>query len=268
MKIQSIEFPVEGLTLRGSLYEPAGGIEPGKSYPTAVLFHGFGGNRIDFSGFMVQMAKSLSQQGLIVVTYDRAGQGESDGTFFDVSITREVRQAKEVVRQIAELDIVDADNMHFGGLSLGAVIESIVATEGEITPRSVVMCSSAAVCVDEIKSGKIQGKSLEGLETDGYFDFMGVKMGPAIVEDVKDLDLYARVADCRSDVLLMHGTADFVPMQYAERYKEVFGDRAELLVREGADHGWGTAADREFVMSNAARFIAEHAGLSYAGIEL
>lgn len=268
MNLKPISFDVEGLTLRGSVYEPKGGFEQEKRYPTALLFHGFGGNRIDFSGFMVQMARSLSQQGIVAITYDRAGHGESDGTFFDVSISREVRHAKQVLQQVCSLDYVDENNLHFGGISLGAVVESIVASETAAKPRSMVMVSSAASCVDEITSGKIQGKSLEGLRTQSYFDFMGAKMGPAMVEDVKGLDLYAKVTGCTSDVLLIHGTADFVPVEYAQRYKDVFGYRATLIVKENGDHGFCSVPDREFVMSKTAQFIAEHAGVSYQGVEI
>ena len=259
MKLQPISFAVEGLTLRGSVYEPEGGIQPAQTCPTAVLFHGFGGNRIDVSGFIVEMAKALSKTGLVVITYDRAGHGESDGEFFDTCVSLDVRHAVEVVRQVSELDFVDPTNLHFGGLSLGAVIASLTAAACNPQPRSVVMCSSAAVFVDEIASGKIQGRSLDTLKTQGYFDFIGMKMGPAMVNDAHDIDIYAKAAGFGGRVLLMHGTNDFVPLSYAQRYKDLYGDRAELIVREGADHGWATVPDREFVMSHAAAFVSGQA---------
>ena len=54
------------LTLRGTRYLPEGFSEDGHS-PVAVLFHGFGGNRIDFSGFVVQMALVVSWSLLTIV---------------------------------------------------------------------------------------------------------------------------------------------------------------------------------------------------------
>ncbi|AFU70766.1 alpha/beta hydrolase [Bifidobacterium asteroides DSM 20089] len=261
MKLRPIDFEVDDLTLRGTVYECDGGIEKGKKYPTAVLFHGFGGNRVDYAQFIVQMAQSLSQAGLVVITYDRAGHGESDGDFFDTSVSLDVRHAIQVIRQVASLDFVDVKNLHFGGLSLGSVIASIVAAECDFMPRSLVMCSSAAVFVDEIADGKIQGMPIDDLKTKGYFDFNGMKMGPAMVEDASSIDVYARAARYSGNVLLMHGTKDFVPLSYAERYKDLFGDKARLLVREGADHGWSSVPDREFVMGNAAEFMAHCAGL-------
>lgn len=261
MNIRPIEFEVENLKLRGSLYEPDTGIIEGRRYPTAILFHGFGGNRVDVSGFIVQMAKALTAEGFIVITYDRAGHGESDGEFFDTSVTRDVKDASCVVKQVMELSYVDSSNLHMGGLSLGSVIASMTAALCDPQPRSMVMCSTAAVFVDEIASGKIQGRSINSLSTDGYFDFAGMKMGPAMVKDALKLDVYAEAAKYRGKVLLMHGTKDFVPLSYAQRYKEMWAENATLLVREGADHGWASVPDRQFVTQHAADFMAENAGL-------
>lgn len=36
MNLKPISFDVEGLTLRGSVYEPKGGFEQEKRYPTAL----------------------------------------------------------------------------------------------------------------------------------------------------------------------------------------------------------------------------------------
>lgn len=274
MNILPLSFSIEGLTLRGSLYLPqhVSSSDQPQPLPTALLFHGFGGNRVDVGRFIVQMATALTQQGMAVVTYDRAGHGESDGSFFDTSISKDAHHALQVIRQIASLDWVDADNMHFAGLSLGAVITSLAAAQCEqqqlCAPKSIVMCSTAAVCVDEIRSGYIQGKPLDTLKTVGYFDFIGVKMGPAMVEDARDLDLYTLAQPYTGKALLLHGTEDFVPVQYAERYRDMWGANAQLLIRQGADHGWATVPDREFVMSHTAQFIAEHAGLTYVPIDL
>ena len=114
------------LTLRGTRYLPEGFSEDGHS-PVAVLFHGFGGNRIDFSGFVVQMARELASRGLVVVTYDRAGHGESDGTFFDTTVSGDVEDALQVVEQARHMSGCDPDNLHFAGLSLGAVICTLLA---------------------------------------------------------------------------------------------------------------------------------------------
>ena len=130
------------LTLRGTRYLPEGFSEDGHS-PVAVLFHGFGGNRIDFSGFVVQMARELASRGLVVVTYDRAGHGESDGTFFDTTVSGDVEDALQVVEQARHMSGCDPDNLHFAGLSLGAVICTLLAPKVPGQPKSIALCSTA-----------------------------------------------------------------------------------------------------------------------------
>ncbi|WP_281667300.1 alpha/beta hydrolase family protein [Parascardovia denticolens] len=257
MKLRPFSCEVEGETLRGAVYEPEGGIDEGQSYPAAVLFHGFGGNRVDVSCFIVQMAKALAARGLVVVTYDRAGHGESDGEFFDTSVSKDVRQGCQVLRAVADLPYVDKDRIALGGLSLGAVICSIVAAESEIPVKAMVMCSTAAFFVDEIASGFIQGKPLPNFKAGESFDFMGMKMGPAMVDDASSIDVYRRAQPFKGKVLLMHGTRDFVPLSYARRYKDMWGEQAVLLVREDADHGWASVPDREFVTEHAADFLGK-----------
>ena len=177
------------LTLRGTRYLPEGFSEDGHS-PVAVLFHGFGGNRIDFSGFVVQMARELASRGLVVVTYDRAGHGESDGTFFDTTVSGDVEDALQVVEQARHMSGCDPDNLHFAGLSLGAVICTLLAPKVPGQPKSIALCSTATSYVDEIAGGHIQGKPLSAIEEQGYLDFMGVAMGPAMVEDAGRTDPY------------------------------------------------------------------------------
>ena len=252
--IKPVETEVEGLTLRGSLYLPEG-VGP---FPTAVLFHGFGGCRVETSGAFVTLARALSACGVAVVAYDRAGHGESDGTFFHTTVSGDIRQAHEVLAAITSIEQVDAENLHLVGMSLGSVIATVVAAESNLPIRSLTLWSTAAVFADEIRSGMLQGRSLDTLDTDGYFDFIGMRMGPALRDDAVDFDVYGRAQGYGGHVLLLHGTEDFVPLRYAERYLEVYGDQAELVVVEGADHGWMKVPHRDLVIADTVEHVIAH----------
>ncbi|MEE1651031.1 alpha/beta hydrolase [Brachybacterium sp. J144] len=257
MKLIPLTTKVDGVVLRGTIHAPEHAPHP---TPGAVLFHGFGGNRIDFSGFMVQVARGLVERGCTVVTYDRAGHGESDGEFFDTSVTRDIRHAHAVLADVAALPQVDAAaGLHLGGLSLGAVIAACVAAESPLPIASLSLWSNAAVFVDEIRGGTIQGRSLQTLDTVGYFDFLGMRMGRAMVDDAASFDPYGRAAEYGGPALVMHGTSDFVPVEYARRYAELWGDQADLRIVEDADHGWATVPHRELLVETTASFVSAHA---------
>lgn len=257
--IQPIEFPVDGLTLRGMHYRPEGPAP----HPTAVLFHGFGASRVETTGLFVTLARALVEAGIAVIAVDRAGQGESDGDFIDTTASRDIAHSHTVLAAVSAHPDVDEANLHFVGMSLGAVISSVVAAETARRIRSLTMWSTAAVFVDEIRSGRLQGRPLDPLDTVGYVDFLGMRVGPAMRADAVTFDVYGRAAGYRGPVLLLHGTEDFVPVASARRYTDpdVFGDRAELVVIDGADHGWAELPPRDEVIARTVAFIVAHAGL-------
>ncbi|MBB6406462.1 alpha/beta hydrolase [Arthrobacter sp. AZCC_0090] len=253
--IRPFQTTVDGLRLRGTHYSPS----PHQPGPTAVLFHGFGNSRVETTRLFVTLARQLAANGIGVIAYDRAGHGESDGEFFDTTVSLDVRQAHQVLAAIADLDAVDAGNLHLVGMSLGSVIASTVAAESALPLRSVTMWSTAAMFADEIRGGTLQGQSLETLDSEGYFDFLGMRMGPAMREDAVSFDVYGRASGYAGPVRLLHGTADFIPLSYAERYLQVYGDRAELIVVDGADHGWAQFPQRDLVISHTVDFISQEA---------
>lgn len=249
--IAPFQTQVDGITLRGAHYLPAG---PGP-FPTAILFHGFGASHMEFSSAFVALARRLAAVGVASIAYDRAGHGESDGEFYDTSVSLDVRHAHQALATIAGLDTVDSDNLHLVGMSLGAVIASVLAAETELPLRSLTMWSTAAVFADEIRGGTLQGRSLDALDTDGYFDFLGMRLGPAMRDDAVSFDVYGRASGYTGPVRLLHGAEDFVPVAYAERYLEIYGDQADLIVVDGADHGWAQVPQREIVLSRTTEFI-------------
>ncbi|GAB3460082.1 alpha/beta hydrolase [Kineococcus endophyticus] len=255
--VEPFRTTVRGLELRGTRYRPAG---DGPA-PTAVLFHGFGGSRVETTGVFVTLARRLVAAGTGVVAFDRAGHGESDGEFFDTTVTQDVEDSRRVLDVVAALPGVDAQDLHLVGMSLGSVVASVVAADRPAGIRSLTMWSTAAVFADEVRGGTLQGRPLDVLDGQGFFDFLGQRLGPALREDARGWDPWARAAGWRGPTLLLHGTDDFVPLGCARRYldDDVLGDRAELVVVEGADHGWAQLPQRDTVVAATVAFTTRHA---------
>lgn len=245
-----------GVLLRGTLYIPAA---TGPS-PAVVLHHGFGAQRMEGFLAFVQLARTLAAAGFVVAALDRRGQGESDGEFFDLSVEQDIIDAAAMHDHVAALPIVDRESVHSVGMSMGAVIASIAATQTRVPVRSLTMWSVAALWAEEVRSGTLQGRPLDVLETQGYFDFYGLRLGPRIVREAESFDPYERAAGYSGPVRVLHGEEDFVPEHYAARYRTVYGDRMTYTVVPGADHGWGNVPVREMVIDETRRFIeAQHA---------
>jgi pimeloyl-ACP methyl ester carboxylesterase len=194
-----------------------------------------------------------------VVAVDRAGHGESDGDFADTTVSGDVADSLEVLSMIAASDDVDQTNIHLVGTSLGAVIASIVAAESEHNPRSLTMWSPAALFVDEIRSGYLQGRSIDAVDEQGYFDFRGLRVGRGFFDDAREFDVYGRAHGFTGPVRVLHGDCDFIPARYAEGYQKVYGDAMHYTLVADADHCWESVGARDFVIAQSVGFIVAHA---------
>lgn len=254
--VEPFSTTVRGLELRGTRYRP-----PGQDpTPTTVLFHGFGASRVEGTRLFVTLARSLVAAGTGVVAFDRAGHGESDGEFFDATVSQDVEDSGHVLDAVTALPGVDADDLHLVGLSPGAVVASVVAADRPTGVPSVPMWSTAAVFAVEVRGGALQGRPLDVLDEQGFFDVLGQRLGPALREDARGWDPWARAHGWGGPTSLLHGTEDVVPLACARRHldDDVLGDRAELVV-EGADHGWARLPQRDTVVAATVDSTTRHA---------
>ncbi len=250
-----------GAVMRGSLYEAgsaAGGRRAG-SGDLVVLHHGFGSTRTEALGLFTGLARLLCARGYAVASFDRPGQGESDGDFEDITIDSEIESAAGAVDWLCELPWLSGRAVHLLGMSMGGVIASVAASRTRVPVASVVLWSPAAVFADEFRAGTVQGRPFEDLERRGFVDFFGLRISPAYVAAAVRFDPYEAARRYPGPVRVLHGADDaIVPASYARRYGDVLGDRAEVTLVAGADHGWGSVAARATVYEETLRFLDRH----------
>ncbi|MER6492867.1 alpha/beta hydrolase [Streptomyces griseorubiginosus] len=254
--IRHHDFHHTDKTLRSTVHIPDG--PTGTHWPTVVFVHGFTSNRIELPNF-VAMSRLLADHGIASVRFDLSGHGESDGDFFDVTITGEIAETRAVLQTVRTFDFVDPERIGLVGMSMGGVVAGITAAE---EPGIAALClwSPAAVAPFEIGRGYLKGRSLAAeIEEQGYFDADGHRMSSALVEDITGLDVYGRSAAYRGPVHILHGGKDDIaPLEYARRYLDHYDGNAELQVVEGADHAWGTVPHRTTLHRSTLRFLERH----------
>jgi pimeloyl-ACP methyl ester carboxylesterase len=255
--IRNRDFRHGGLTLRSTVHVPDG--PSGSRWPTVVFIHGFSGNRLEVGSSFVHMSRLLEGSGIASVRFDLSGHGESDGDFFDVTITGEIAEARSVVRTVRTLGFADRSRIGLVGMSMGGVVAGIVAAE-EPGIRAVCLWSPAAVAPFEVGSGYLKGRSIAAeVEAKGYFDADGHRVSPALVEDITNLDVYGRSCAYTGPVRIIHGDQDDVaPIAYARRYLDHYGGHAELEVVPGADHAWSTVPHRTRLHQSTLEYLREH----------
>jgi pimeloyl-ACP methyl ester carboxylesterase len=250
-RVEAIELTIRGLRLRGTRYLPLGE----GPRPVAILHHGFGGQRTEASRSFVQLARQLVESGVAVVAIDRAGHGESDGDFADTTVSGDIADALEALDIVAADPEFDPTNLHLVGTSLGAVVASVVAAGTAHPVRSLTMWSPAALFVDEICGGHLQGRPIDELDDDGFFDFRGLRVGPGFFEDAKQFDVYGRARGFDGPVRVLHGDQDFIPPRYAEAYASVYGDMLHYTLVPGADHCWESVPVRDLLIHETVSFV-------------
>ncbi|MCT9137585.1 alpha/beta hydrolase family protein [Streptomyces violarus] len=254
--IRHHDFHHNGLTLRSTVHVPDG--PSGGRRPTAVFVHGFTSNRLELPNF-VAMSRLLEAAGIASVRFDLSGHGESDGDFFDVTITGEIAETRAVLQAVRAFDFVDPDRIGLVGMSMGGVVAGIVAAE-EPGIGALCLWSPAAIAPSEIGSGYLKGRAIAPeIEEKGYVDADGHRMSPALVEDIARLDVYGRSAAYRGPALILHGDKDDIaPLAAVRRYLDHYGDNAELEVVPGADHAWATVPHRSTLHHSTLRFLRRH----------
>ncbi|MFF4357661.1 alpha/beta hydrolase [Streptomyces sp. NPDC001604] len=254
--IRPHDFQHDGLTLRATLHIPEGPSET--RHPTVVFVHGFTSNRLELPNF-VAMSRLLEAHGIASVRFDLSGHGESDGDFFDVTVTGEIAETRAILRSVRTLDFVDPDRIGLVGMSMGGVVAGIAAAE---EPGTGALClwSPAAVAPFEVGSGYLKGREVAPeIAEHGYFDADGHRVSPAFVKDLAGLDVYGRSGAYAGPVHILHGDKDHIaPLAYVRRYLDHYDGNAHLEIVEGADHAWGTVPHRTALHQSTLRFLRRH----------
>lgn len=248
-----VEIVVDGLTLRGVAHKPAD-IE-GKC-PAVVLFHGFCDDRNEINFVHTELSRRLSKLGIASFRFDFGGSGESDGDFRDMTVSKEAKQGEAIFDYVRSLDFVDPDRVAIHGLSLGGCVASIVAGRRNEDVKALSMWCPAPDVVYNMRNKVICGIDVSDIEEKGYGDVEGLVLGVGFYYDSLELDPFAIAANYKGNVNLVHGDADITAScECSIKYKEIFGDRAQLLIVEGAEHRFKSIEYRTARMESAINFL-------------
>ena len=114
--------------------------------------------------------------------------------------------------------------------------------------RDADVCALSLWCpapdvVYNMKHKMLCGVDVSDIEEKGYADYEGLRVGLGFYQDALELDPYAVAAKFTKRVNLVHGDEDVTAsIHCSERYKEIYGDRAEFLVVHGAEHRFKSCA--------------------------
>ena len=205
--------------------------------PMVVLMHGIFSSK-DY-GPMPQLAKGLAEAGIASIRFDFDGHGKSEGRKQDMTIGKELADARAIWNYVQGLPYVSKVGLL--GHSQGGVVASMtagrLATEGS-APTGLVLLAPGSVIKEACQGGKFFNARFDPKDPPEYIRCWGMyRLGREYLVTTQQLDIYGTAATYTGPVLLLHGDRDgIVPMWCSERFKQTYGDHATLQVVEGENH--------------------------------
>ena len=205
--------------------------------PMVILMHGIFSTK-DYNP-MPALAKGLAKAGIASIRFDFNGHGMSAGRMQDMTIEKELSDAKAIWAFVNMMPFVDGIGLL--GHSQGGVIASMtagrLAAEGA-SPAGVVLLAPGSVIKDACKNGKFFNARFDPKNPPEFIRCWGfMKLGREYLLTTQELDIYGTAASYRGPVRVIHGTKDrIVPMWCSEKFVETYGAQSELVVVEGENH--------------------------------
>ena len=205
--------------------------------PMIILMHGIFSSKDYYP--MPALAKGLAQAGIASIRFDFDGHGKSEGRKQDMTIEKELSDARAVWESVRSLSYVDG--LGLLGHSQGGVVASMtagrLAAEGT-PPDGLVLIAPGSVIKEACQAGKFFNARFDPADPPEFIRCWGIyKLGREYLVTTQQLDIYATASDFKGPVRIIHGTRDsIVPMWCSERFVETYGDQSELLVVEGENH--------------------------------
>lgn len=212
--------------------------------PMVILMHGIFSSK-DFVP-IPQLAKGLAKAGIASISFDFNGHGNSEGRMEEMTIARELSDARAVWEYIRTLPYVD--DIGLLGHSQGGVIASMTAGllaaeasesgRSDISPAGMVLIAPGTVIKEACQGGKFFNATFDPADPPEYIRCWGfMKLGREYLLSTQDLDIYGTAQPYGGPVLLLHGSRDsIVPMWCSEKFLETYPGHSELQVIEGENH--------------------------------
>lgn len=231
-----VRGPQGGISFKISLPE---GFNPETDHcPMVILMHGIFSSK-DFVP-MPALAKGLAKAGIASIRFDFGGHGKSEGAKERMTIEKEIADATAIYEYVKALPYVSGIGLlgHSQGGVIASMLAGRLASQGMDVSEGLVLIAPGAVIKEACQGGKFFNARFDPKNPPEYIRCWGIyKLGREYLLSTQELDIYGTAQAYKGKVLLLHGSRDsIVPMWCSERYKEIYGDNANLVVIDGENH--------------------------------
>src|SRR3972149_2202335 len=206
-----------------------------RRWPTVLLVPGFHSDLHEW-GYFDQIVSGLVKHGFCVYRLSFSGSGKSGGEVYDITLTHQVEELREVVAFIRRQPEVDWNRCGLLAQSFG-VATAIAALP---LPVASMVFTSGAYRPEKSMAELFRDQGVWDPQRDSHFekDYDSVRVGPRIWRDLRGYDLEKCIRQYQGSLLILHGKKDHVPWRWAVRLFEKANEPKEIELPEGGGHGF------------------------------
>ncbi|MBS0655213.1 MAG: alpha/beta fold hydrolase [Verrucomicrobia bacterium] len=250
----------EGCKIFGILHLPIAERE-GQKFPAVLFCHGFGGNKSGRYRLYVRLAEQLAQNGIASLRFDFRGCGDSEGSFTDITISRELQDAKECISFLQAHPAIDQSRLGICGSSFGAAIACVIAAQ----TKAIALLApffDAKPWQEIVTSGQKKGN----LEYDAELQcirFLGQPLSQECLQEFTSFDLKEPLEQiAHLPLLLVQGGNDATMGQYhAEQYsrqRKTAAGKTEIVHLPLSGHDFGDPKEQEILFKAVTDWFTSH----------
>ncbi len=203
--------------------------------PIVILMHGFASSKND--AICAKVASSLREKGIASIRFDFNGHGNGYGRFQDMTIAKEIKDAKAVYDYAAKLDFVNK----IGGLghSQGALVCALIAPDKKYKFNAMVLMSAAFCIPDDARAGHNAGAEYDpkNVPAAGVPVEHGI-LGRDYIVEAQQIDVWKEIKGYDNPVYFVRGTSDpIINEDYVKRVFEIY-PKVVYKAYDGDDHGF------------------------------
>ena len=223
--------------------------------PLVIICHGITGNSEE--KLHTELAKQLKGAGIASLRFDFNGHGRSEGRFADMTIPKELADAKAVLAY-ARKKLPFVKNISLLGHSQGGVVAALLAAEDKDI-RSLVLMAPAGVLEEAAQKGDILGAQFDPKNPPLTLPLYGsYVLGRDYLLTAQKLNIYRRAEAYEGPVCVMAAAKDkVVPVTAPNRFHRGYA-KSEIHHMEGENHVFGVQLEKsaavavDFIKRNTA----------------
>ncbi|MDV6377804.1 alpha/beta hydrolase [Sporosarcina sp. GW1-11] len=227
--------------------------------PLIICIHGFVGSKVGEHRLFVKAARYFTERGYGVFRFDFSGCGESDGDYGDVTVTKQLREVKDVIDYVSLLRGIDEERVTLIGHSLGGAVASLTAAK-DSRVKQLLLWSPVGKPYEDI-TGILGPKAVHEIFKEGQHDYLGFMISKTFIQDLKKHQPLEEIRSYTGPAHIIHAAADEqIPKEHAVRYSNSLNRREKTesvyaQYIESADHTFSSYSFEDELFSKSSAWL-------------